>query len=231
MTITGPSVNGFYPVIGVGTGGANLVGFSSASFVTPDAQASAPGVPFVLPAGSAPAAVLPTAPTGSVGRVSTADIGTAGRLNVHATASASGATIGQFEHNQSIVITGPIVAGFFPVSGAGVTGRQIAGFASAQFVTPVAGTAPAPTPPPAAPPAAVAPQQAAPAAAPNLGLPAPVIVPKAAAPAAAAAAAAPVSLDDGGAGRRRLFFGSLLGSLGLFGGTVFFMNRKKKTGK
>ncbi len=192
VSVTGPSQNGFYPVQGQGTSGATITGFASAAYVSPDAVAAAPDVPFVpgviLP--DAPSTPPTPAPTGSAARVTTTDTGAKGQLHVRLTPSTSGALAGDFAHGAMVTITGPVVAGFYPVMGTSVQGKTIAGFASAQFITPIAGSAPTPNAPP--PPLPVAPSGPSPTPgvaptpapapsftpthAPNLGRPAPAPV-------------------------------------------------------
>ncbi len=221
VTITGPSVSGFYPISGTGTGGKQFGAgaFASASFITPDPTAIVPGLPTPIDPSSVPSTV-PAAPIGSQATVTTAQTGTAGQLNVRQSPSTTGAIVGQFQHGEIVVITGPVVAGFFPVSGLGVNGASVSGYASSQFVTPMAGTQPGPvvpgvtpapqtpavqpTPPPGAPtppPFVPVTPQAAAAPAPNLGQPAPLVKP-AATPNAAAVAA----IDADAEAHKRLLF-------------------------
>ncbi len=186
VTIQAPSVNGFYPIMGSATG------YASAAYITPDPQAQSPDVPFVPGVLDTPTPATP-APAGSAGRVTTTDTGAAGQLHVRTAATSQGGIAGDFAHGQVITITGPVVAGFYPVMGTSVTGATIAGFASAQFITPIVGTAPAanPAPPPPAvapvgpsplpvyvpPNVTPAPQPAQAPAAPLLNRPAPVVAP------------------------------------------------------
>ncbi len=199
---------------GPGVIGHEINGWASASFITADAQTVTPDTPI------APNAV-PAAPTGSLARVSTAQTGVAGRLNVRKTPATGGDIIGTFEHLQVVTITGPAVAGFFPVAGKASSGAQIAGFGSVQFLAPAdAPIAPAPAPQaaPQAPQAAPIPQapqapQAAPQAAPIPQAPqaAPLAIP----PSGGIAPATPADDDDGMGKLRLLAFAGLLGAAGL----------------
>lgn len=156
VLITGPITNGFAPVAGVGektTGDfgpqGQIAGFANASFLQPMGGAPAP-IPspaqnplggllgqlgnlggLVQPAGFPGG----TAPVLSTATVTTAQAGDAGRLAVRATPG--GTQIGQVGHGATVILTGPITAGFYPISGKDVnTGLPIAGFAGAAFITP-----------------------------------------------------------------------------------------------
>jgi hypothetical protein len=220
VTITGPSVAGFFPVTGMGevtttdARGAqgSLQGFSGADFITPLPAAVA--IPTPQPqAGEIPAATpprasgsaLPTIAIGTPAIVTTSETGDAGRLKVRSGPSTSAGQVGKFAHGAAITIQGPLVSGFFPVSGTGevtttdVRGAQgpLAGFVSASLVTPTGQSAPGnvipafiipppqagqiPLPPQAPPglpsaPIVVAPIPG-PGVTPNLGLPKPSGVP------------------------------------------------------
>lgn len=134
ITITGPSVGGWYPI----TNGA-ISGYSSSAYIT--AIATPNNVLFdsgdsgnVQPAASVQA--------GTTATVTTQQTGAAGRLNVHEAPGQTGATAKQFEHGQTITITGPAVSGYYPVTGRGVSGAQISGWASAQYIAPQMGGQP-----------------------------------------------------------------------------------------
>ena len=144
VTLTGPSQNGFFPVaFGQGSG------FSSASFLTPILAQPAADAPLPQPTPGAP--IPPQVAAGTPAIVTTAQTGPAGRLNVRSSPSATAAVVGQFEHGQTIEITGATVAGFFPVRGMGTGGRSLAGFSSSTLVRPSPGGNVPPLPAPLAP--------------------------------------------------------------------------------
>lgn len=126
VTVTGPPIAGFCPV----TNG-HVTGFASAEYLSSLSGApmgAAPASPFVTPA------IAPSGPALSTATITTHDTGVAGRLNVRATPN--GTIIGQVDHGATVVLTGPVTSGFYPISGHDPNGAPISGFASAQYVSP-----------------------------------------------------------------------------------------------
>jgi hypothetical protein len=90
----------------------------------------------------------PTAlPAGAQAIVSTKETGQAGALRVRATPSTTGKAVaggepasgGGFEHLSTIQITGPMTAGFCPVTGTSRNGSTISGFGWAGYLKPIGG--------------------------------------------------------------------------------------------
>lgn len=138
-TVQGPAQGGFYPV--EFPGGSGQTAWASAQFLS-NGQPGSPPVPSdLMPPGAAasPAPVASVASAaaafplpGSHALVSTAT----DPLNVRAAPSATAPLTGSHNKGEIVTITGPLVSGFYPVTGNGGTG-----FSSAQFLSAVPGSA------------------------------------------------------------------------------------------
>lgn len=112
ITVTGPAINGFYPVA--------PTGFSSAAYITLGA-----GAPAVVPAVFNPVAGPSFPAPGSHARVATAT----DPLNLRASPP-SGNVIGSSRKDSIVTITGPINQGFYPITNE--DGQS--GWSSAQYL-------------------------------------------------------------------------------------------------